>query len=249
MTTSRLYKAQVAGVAMSFAAGLIATTGAANATNFDISNVGFIGDSTNLSGMINGNPFGESANTGLITLTTTTGSILPVFCIDLFHDINAGSQSPPLPYTTGTIVADSSSNPAGTGGNPLNPPVPGQIQTLANLGYWDYVHGAGNADIYAGLQGAIWDIEYNTNGNSLTVTGSPAVNALIASDIAYAVAHPAAYSVSLFPGADGQAFGSGQGFSPGVPEPSTWAMMLLGLAGLGFAGYRNVKAKALFSEA
>jgi hypothetical protein len=25
----------------------------------------------------------------------------------------------------------------------------------------------------------------------------------------------------------------------GVPEPSTWAMILLGFAGLGFAGYRN----------
>jgi hypothetical protein len=24
-----------------------------------------------------------------------------------------------------------------------------------------------------------------------------------------------------------------------VPEPSTWAMMLLGFAGLGFAGYRT----------
>jgi PEP-CTERM motif len=27
-------------------------------------------------------------------------------------------------------------------------------------------------------------------------------------------------------------------FQPGVPEPSTWAMMLVGFAGLGFAGYR-----------
>jgi hypothetical protein len=26
--------------------------------------------------------------------------------------------------------------------------------------------------------------------------------------------------------------------TPGVPEPSTWAMLLLGFAGLGFAGYR-----------
>jgi len=37
-------------------------------------------------------------------------------------------------------------------------------------------------------------------------------------------------------------------FSPGigngvsaVPEPSTWAMMLIGFAGLGFAGYRSAK--------
>jgi len=31
----------------------------------------------------------------------------------------------------------------------------------------------------------------------------------------------------------------------GAPEPSTWAMMLLGFAGLGFAGYRRAKVKAV----
>jgi uncharacterized membrane protein len=30
--------------------------------------------------------------------------------------------------------------------------------------------------------------------------------------------------------------------SPSVPEPSTWAMMLLGFAGLGYAGYRRARA-------
>jgi hypothetical protein len=30
----------------------------------------------------------------------------------------------------------------------------------------------------------------------------------------------------------------------GVPEPSTWAMMLLGFAGLGFAGYRTSRRTA-----
>ncbi len=38
---------------------------------------------------------------------------------------------------------------------------------------------------------------------------------------------------------------SGNDFSlAAVPEPSTWAMMLLGFAGLGFAGYRGAKRKA-----
>ena len=32
---------------------------------------------------------------------------------------------------------------------------------------------------------------------------------------------------------------------PAVPEPSTWAMMALGFAGLGFAGYRSRKAARL----
>jgi hypothetical protein len=29
-----------------------------------------------------------------------------------------------------------------------------------------------------------------------------------------------------------------------VPEPSTWAMMVLGFAGLGFAGYRRARGRA-----
>ena len=31
------------------------------------------------------------------------------------------------------------------------------------------------------------------------------------------------------------------GYAPAVPEPSTWAMMLLGFAGLGYAGFRSRK--------
>jgi hypothetical protein len=34
------------------------------------------------------------------------------------------------------------------------------------------------------------------------------------------------------------------GTPPSVPEPSTWALMLLGFAGLGFAGWRRTTAKA-----
>jgi PEP-CTERM motif len=32
------------------------------------------------------------------------------------------------------------------------------------------------------------------------------------------------------------------GAVPTIPEPSTWAMMLLGFAGLGFAGYRKARS-------
>jgi probable HAF family extracellular repeat protein len=40
----------------------------------------------------------------------------------------------------------------------------------------------------------------------------------------------------------GQAVGSSEFIPPAVPEPSTWAMMLLGFAGLAWAGYRRAKA-------
>ena len=46
---------------------------------------------------------------------------------------------------------------------------------------------------------------------------------------------PGAYSILTSPGI---------GNSPSaIPEPSTWAMMLLGFAGLGYAGYRKRKTK------
>jgi hypothetical protein len=44
---------------------------------------------------------------------------------------------------------------------------------------------------------------------------------------------------------------SGNGFvtidavSPGVPEASTWAMMLAGFAGLGYAGWRKARQAAV----
>jgi hypothetical protein len=40
---------------------------------------------------------------------------------------------------------------------------------------------------------------------------------------------------------------SGGGGGPTVPEPSTWAMMLLGFAGMSFVAYRKRAAKAALS--
>jgi hypothetical protein len=34
-----------------------------------------------------------------------------------------------------------------------------------------------------------------------------------------------------------------------VPEPSTWAMMLLGFVGLGYAGFRKARARSTISIA
>ena len=36
-------------------------------------------------------------------------------------------------------------------------------------------------------------------------------------------------------------------FSSTVPEPSTWAMMLLGFAGLGYVGFRKARARSATS--
>jgi hypothetical protein len=39
----------------------------------------------------------------------------------------------------------------------------------------------------------------------------------------------------------------GVSFAPDVPEPSTWAMMLLGFAGVGFMAYRRKSRPALMA--
>ena len=62
----------------------------------------------------------------------------------------------------------------------------------------------------------------------------------------YAEGHVADYSEGLY-GSISQGFGTSQGFVVGTPEPSTYAMMVIGFAGLGFAGYRKTKAKPAFA--
>src|SRR5208283_2896074 len=124
-------------LALGSTAALFVASGA-NAGQIDITDVGVQSyQTTDLSGTVNGNAFSQSAITTLITLTTTTGSILPVFCVDLFHNINIGAYSPPLPYITGSVSTDSTGAQPGTGNTlPTSPPpsVPGEIQALANLG-------------------------------------------------------------------------------------------------------------------
>jgi outer membrane lipase/esterase len=54
-------------------------------------------------------------------------------------------------------------------------------------------------------------------------------------------------SVALAPGqtATGNGFiGEGRQMATSVPEPSTWAMLLAGFAGLGFAGWRARRSAA-----
>jgi len=59
-------------------------------------------------------------------------------------------------------------------------------------------------------------------------------------------ADPGAYSILVSPGV-GNAASTG---IPGTPEPSTWAMMLLGFAGLGWVGYRGrIAARTMAARA
>jgi hypothetical protein len=102
------------------------------------------------------------------------------------------------------------------------------------------------------------------SGNTLTITDQVLVNAnswqmtftdathpftsltLVSSDFSPTItdnlsAHTITvdWAGTLTPGTETAVFS----FTNAVPEPSTWAMMLLGFAGLGFVGYRQAKKK------
>jgi hypothetical protein len=107
-----------------------------------------------------------------------------------------------------------------------------------------------------------WSVTENTyispiNANPLvagltgqTLVGS-ALNSSTAGSIVNAtvnVSLSTVWSISeefvLSPPAAAGAFKGGTILTTGIPEPSTWAMMLIGLGALGFAGYRKREALA-----
>jgi hypothetical protein len=148
------------------------------------------------------------------------------FCIDLFHDIDAGyfSQLPvDKQYHVDALTNDGN-------GHSLSATQVNEIYGLANLGF--NLIQANAADLQnklSGIQGAIWAIEYPT----FTFTGGTvALNNYITSYVGQA----AAFSDGKA-GAGAYALlsdnGQSQGFVIGVPEPATWMMMIMGFGAIG----------------
>ncbi len=116
----------------------------------------------------------------------------------------------------------------------------------ANWSFVDYLNGNDETwYVYVnGVQVASAILPDCSNcGSTLTVTGTV--------DFADIAPVGGGYQVELvlqntLPGGGGSVAwldGGTTGLSySAVPEPSTWAMMLLGFAGLGFAGYRRARA-------
>jgi hypothetical protein len=218
----------------------IAGIGTASAGNVEIDNLGvYPGGSTTVT--VTSPAYGPAnPTTGLILLGTTTGETIPVFCVDLFHDIGEGSIGP-YPYYTASVSYDNSdpSSPSGPGnGNMLSSMTSGEIQTLADIGAHEYIYDKSNPllpDIETAIAGAIWTVEYNAT----VVAPDSTTQLLLDKYVTYAEAHPETFSLGLFPFGDTQGFANTQGFVVGVPEPSTWAMALMGFMGLGYAAFRR----------
>ena len=193
----------------------------ASASTITVTSVGTgNGDLSNVTVQGFGNPW-----TTPILFTDSAGQTLVVFCDDLNHVVYVGGGQS-LPYVTTLVTIDGL-------GNPLSEGTSNKMGQLADLGKYDYLKGNEEGAIAA--QAAIWGIEYNTPVSSSDAT----IEAYITNDLKVQD-NGHGWATGLKP-VDGYSFQSQ--ITGGVPEPSTWAMMLVGFAGLGFAGYRQTKRK------
>jgi hypothetical protein len=156
-----------------------------------------------------------------ILFTDTAGKTLVVFCDDLDHVVYVGGGQY-LPYVTTLVQYDGL-------GRALSVSQSNEMGQLADVGKYDY--SKGNEDGAIAAQAAIWGIEYKTPVSSTDST----IEADILSDLKVKD-NGRGWASGIEP-ANGYDFQSQ--ITGGVPEPSTWAMMLLGFAGLGFAAYRR----------
>ena len=240
---------RLAATLLGCACGVLTAATAANANTFTASAtamydnivVTISGTTDSAQGSTSFGP--EAVYSTPIQLTTTGGSSFWVFCVDIFHNITIPSG----PITYGTQTLNTDNNPAINNvaalvhtGYALSANQSEQIQFLANLGVGLAGTPVTNAETVAEIQAAIWEIEYKgsivaTNGDDFTTN----VNGFITTaQFATQGGGPLAteiHSLDLT-----QSFvGTDPSLTTGIPEPSTWAMMILGFCGVGFMAYRR----------
>ena len=225
---------------------ILATVSAARATSYTIDSVAaYDWNTVTLSGTgYNNVTFSEteySTPIGLHVVGTPTNQYLWVFCVDLFHTINVGGQSPSLTYTSQSLTTDNNpavSNPPHNG-YALQANVSAEIQYLAHVGI-GLANGPINTtftDELTAIQAAIWELEYGLTAKSSDST----INNYISSFYSYALAVGSGGSPAeeLYNSMHQSFVDGNPSLTASVPEPSTWAIMILGFAGVGFFAYRR----------
>jgi hypothetical protein len=222
MTSKPIQRLAVAAAAV--AASLAATS--ASAAGIIVTNVG-VGNGDNQFGTVTVSGYGQPWTTPVL-LTDTAGQTYVTFCDDLQHDIYVtGGQQ--LPFELGQVRTDGF-------GNPLTESTSNRMGQIADIGIFDFEHGdLKGADA---AQAAIWSLEYASYGWTVSASDSTVEHDLL-QDLKVVDNHQGwATGLISESGAQSQILG-------GVPEPATWAMLILGVAMIGIAARRRNYAMAL----
>ena len=150
------------------------------------------------------------------------------WCLDIYDYLNPAGT-----YQIGTLTTAGSGN-----GNPtLTSTQIGEIGALIANG--DALINT-SYNVSAAIQLALWEVEY---GKSFEFTGLSSAVILLADTYLTDVENgtwAADYNVSLLSGSGNQNLA----FLDPTPVPSTWMLLLTGLAGLGFFVFRRAKNRS-----
>lgn len=209
------------------------------AVTVDVDNVQLLySESINLNGYIDGSSYSENnqlAGQIALTVNNTVGSatqyVLPVWCVDIFHNIYLGSSG--FQFSRGVLSTDNSTGTA-------DPPAlltGTQIATILDLATYGNALMQSNPTNHTSalVQAAIWTEEYNnTSGNTLAVTGGD----ITAQEITDITAAAVSYG-----GSGGQLISENgvqqQVYDGPVPEPASLGLLAVSILGIGIAHRRT----------
>ena len=223
---------------------LLATASGASATIFNVTSAGLYNYGTvQMAGTIPGyGAIDRNEYAGILVLQGTTDTAAPfsltTYCFDILHNIGVGfggQTGVNYTFSSASLANDLSGN-AGTG-NPLSANQVERMSGLARLGSYMFTKNVSDlSSRMAAIQAAIWSVEYGITASNFS---SPTAQGFYNSYIGRSF--PGAKTpVLVASNAQGQIIGNIQGQGLGaVPEPETWALMVLGFGLVGVNARRR----------